>query len=125
MCGAAHADAGCELQSLSLPCVNKQPQRCRAADIAFTVVDNIIAMHCLRLGTATLYDFLLQPSMPSDGSQVPMFDPVAVVSYRERGSAGSSKALGPPATARYLPPCHAIELDSLTLFRCRLTLKHL
>lgn len=91
--------------------------RCRAGDIAFSVVDNIVAMHCLRLGTVALYDFLLQPSMPADGSPVPLFDPVAVVT-QEAGSAGSSKALGPPASARYLPPCHAIDLDSLTLYRC-------
>lgn len=92
-------------------------KRCRAGDIAFSVVDNVVAMHCLRLGTATLYDFLLQPSMPADGSRVPLFDPIAAVT-QAADSAGSSKALGPPGSARYLPPCHAIDLDSLTLYRC-------
>lgn len=45
----------------------------------FSVFDNLVLMHCLPLGTAAVYDFLLPPDVPSDGSNLPLFQPLLVI----------------------------------------------
>eukprot|EP00892_Ulva_mutabilis_P004727 jgi/Ulvmu1/2626/UM014_0078.1 len=116
------------LGDLEWPAKQESQQSClslRSADLAFSVIDNMVVMHCLPLGTATLFDFLLQPSMPADGSHVPLFDPVAVIQYADpaSSSSSSSRAAAPPAGARYLPPCHAIDMSSLSLYRFKVNMQ--
>lgn len=52
---------------------------CSEDDMRFSVFDNLVIMHCLPLGTATVYDFLLPPDVPSDGSNLPLFQPLLVI----------------------------------------------
>lgn len=132
----------------------------------FSVFDNLVIMHCLPLGTAAVYDFLLPPDVPSDGSNLPLFQPLLVMtgtpqttvestileptdeqsaksfpsdttaaegttvagdetpiasdaaasSSIER-AADKSKAVAPPATAMFLPPCHAVDIARHTIYR--------
>lgn len=56
----------------------------------FSVFDNLVIMHCLPLGTAAVYDFLLPPDMPSDGSNLPLFQALLVITGAPRAAPEST-----------------------------------
>jgi hypothetical protein len=59
---------------------------CSEDDLRFSVFDNLIIMHCLPLGTAAVYDLLLPPDVPSDGSMLPLFQPLLVITGAPRAT---------------------------------------
>ena len=140
----------------------------------FSVFDNLVLMHCLPLGTAAVYDFLLPPDVPSDGSNLPLFRPLLVITGAPRavpestileptdeqsvkqlpspssstaapsegsatarsdtanasgaaassgtnlvdGAADTDQATVPAASAVFLPPCHAVDIEKRVIYRC-------